>query len=339
MNRMISNSVQNRFNYVNEIIAALGLSIPAQSVISAPVNQVVNSQSKNKIAPWKFGLIAAGSTVLLGLAGFGIWNLVSPIRLSVNKQSFICPFDGLELTLEVKPNEEYTTVTSELTEQVGNVLRKRISDIGFKLEVIPISTNQLLIQLPGVKEMIEYQRLIGDTGQLYFRIQKPNTDTQLLALKVAKEETVRNQNIEPKRKKEKLEKFNKDIIKLFAENQPPLTGKYVTDAFGEPTSSQDWNIRLKFNKEGSEIFANLTKNLAGTGRSIGIFLGDELISSPTIGPEFAATGITEGNVVITGSFKIEEANELASKIRSGALPAPVVVLKTEKVKNNRCKSN
>lgn len=40
-----------------------------------------------------------------------------------------------------------------------------------------------------------------------------------------------------------------------------------------------------------------------------------------------------------GLFKAEEANDLAIKIRSGALPAPIVVLKTEKVKNNRCKSN
>ncbi|MEA5578018.1 SecDF P1 head subdomain-containing protein [Anabaena sp. UHCC 0451] len=343
INRMIGNSAQGRFNYISEILAAFGLSTPAQPVISSPVNQVVNSQSKNKIAPWKFGLIGVGSMVLVGLAGFGVWNLVSPMRLSVNKKSFICPFDGLELTLEVKPNEEYTTVTSELTEQVGNVLRKRISDIGFKkLEVIPISTNQLLIQLPEVKEMLQYQRLIGDTGQLYFRLQKPNTETQLLALKVSQAEKkapLNNQNIESTTNKEELAKTNKAIVELFEDNQPPLTGKYVIDAFGEPTSSNDWNIGLKFNKEGGELFANLTKNLAGTGRSIGIFLDDELLSSPSVGPEFAATGITGGNAVITGRFKIQEANELASKIRSGALPAPVVVLKTEKVKNNRCKSN
>jgi len=35
------------------------------------------------------------------------------------------------------------------------------------------------------------------------------------------------------------------------------------------------------------------KNLAGTGRSIGIFLDNQLISAP-VGPEFASSGIAGG---------------------------------------------
>jgi len=46
----------------------------------------------------------------------------------------------------------------------------------------------------------------------------------------------------------------------------------LKDAFGEPTqASNNWNVAIRFDTRG-ELFADLTKNLAGTGRSIGIFL-------------------------------------------------------------------
>jgi len=35
-------------------------------------------QKNSNFAPWKWALIGAGSTVLLGLAGFGLWNLLNP---------------------------------------------------------------------------------------------------------------------------------------------------------------------------------------------------------------------------------------------------------------------
>lgn len=35
-------------------------------------------QNNSNLASWKWALIGAGSTVLLGLAGFGLWNLLNP---------------------------------------------------------------------------------------------------------------------------------------------------------------------------------------------------------------------------------------------------------------------
>ena len=44
-------------------------------------------------------------------------------------------------------------------------------------------------------------------------------------------------------------------------------------------------MALRFDAKGGELFANLTKELAGTGRTIGIFLDNELISFPSVGAE------------------------------------------------------
>ncbi|HEY9909345.1 MAG TPA: protein translocase subunit SecF, partial [Thermosynechococcaceae cyanobacterium] len=51
----------------------------------------------------------------------------------------------------------------------------------------------------------------------------------------------------------------------------------------------------------------------------------------TVGVEFAQTGITGGNAVITGRFTAEEANDLAIQLRGGALPVPVEVVENRTV--------
>jgi preprotein translocase subunit SecD len=84
-------------------------------------------------------------------------------------------------------------------------------------------------------------------------------------------------------------------------------------------------VAIRFDQKGGELFAGLTKDLAGTGRTIGIFLDNELISSPTVGAEFAATGITGGSAIITGRFQAQEANDLGVQLRGGALPVPVEI--------------
>jgi preprotein translocase subunit SecD len=60
-------------------------------------------------------------------------------------------------------------------------------------------------------------------------------------------------------------------------------------------------------------------------------LDDKLISSPTVGVQFAETGITGGNVEITGSFTVQEANDLAVQLRGGALPVPVEIVENRTV--------
>ena len=82
-----------------------------------------------------------------------------------------------------------------------------------------------------------------------------------------------------------------------------LTEKNLTEAYAETTSNSNTSsIGLKFDADGSKKFTALTKKLAGSGRAIGIFLNERLVSFPTISSKFAQTGITGGTVVIAGKF-------------------------------------
>jgi preprotein translocase subunit SecD len=90
-------------------------------------------------------------------------------------------------------------------------------------------------------------------------------------------------------------------------------------------------VGIRFDKEGGDKFAELTKRLAGTGRSIGIFLDNVLISAPIVGVEHAQTGIQGGGATITGNFDAKAATELAIQIKGGSLPVPIEIVENRTV--------
>jgi len=241
---------------------------------------------------------------------------------------------GSQLTIQVKPTAEIPQITERELEAVKKVVEGRINGLGVSEPVIQtVGTDKILVQLPGVNDPEQAERVLGGTAQLEFRIQKKNTETQLFALQVTRndlktkrEELKKSQDQAAITKnKEEFDKSNQAIAELFESTNPPLTGKYLKEAYGQPTQGNNWDVAIRFDQKGGELFAGLTKDLAGTGRGIGIFLDNELISSPTVGVEFATTGISGGAAVITGRFKAQEANDLGVQLRGGALPVPVEI--------------
>ncbi|MEH2370321.1 protein translocase subunit SecD [Nostoc sp.] len=241
---------------------------------------------------------------------------------------------GSQLTIQVKPSADIPKITDRELEGVKKVVEGRINGLGVSEPVIQtVGADKILVQLPGVNDPEQAERVLGGTAQLEFRTQKANTETQLLAFQASraelkfKQEELRKNTDKAAivKNQEDLQKNNQAIAELFESTDPPLIGKYLKDAYGEPTQGNNWNVAIRFDQKGGELFANLTKNLAGTGRSIGVFLDNELISAPTVGIEFAATGITGGSAVITGRFTAQQANDLGVQLRGGALPVPVEI--------------
>ncbi len=241
---------------------------------------------------------------------------------------------GSQLTIQVKTTPEIKQITERELDAVKSVVERRVNGLGVSEPIIQtVGDDKVLVQLPGVNDPEQAERVLGGTAQLEFRQQKPNTETQLFALrtsqielKAKQQELKKSQDTQAIQKnQEALENNNQAIAQLFESTNPPLTGQFLQDAYGEPTNSQNWDVAIRFDQKGGELFAQITKNLAGTGRSIGIFLDNELLSSPIVGPQFAATGITGGAAVIQGDFTPQEANVLAVQLRGGALPVPVEI--------------
>jgi len=268
-------------------------------------------------------LVIAAITVLVNI----------PIQLGLDLQG------GAQLTIQVKPTAEIKKITSTELDAVKSVVEGRVNGLGVSEPVVQtVGSDQILVQLPGVNDPQQAERVLGGTAQLDFRKQKPGTEAQLPIEQQVKQELLIKQEALREAKDEKaiaenqaaLKRSNDAILNLF--EPTGLTGKNLKDSQPEPTQgNQGWNVALRFDQIGGEKFAQLTKDLAGTGRTIGIFLDNALISSPTVGPEFAQTGITGGGAVITGRFTVQGANELAVQLRGGSLPVPVEIVENRTV--------
>jgi preprotein translocase subunit SecD len=256
-----------------------------------------------------------------------------PLRLGLDLRG------GSQLTIQLKPSEAVPTIDERVLISVQSVIENRVNELGVSEALVQtIGQDQIVVQLPGVNNPEEAERVLGGTAQLDFREQKAGTEQQL-PVELQVQQGIKQQ-IEAAKKKgdsqalataiESLNKSNEAIAQLY--NSPILRGQDLKDAYPEPVQGGgNWNIGLVFSSEGGDKFAELTKNLAGTGRTIGIFLDNDLLSAPSVPVEFADTGITGGRAVITGRFTAEEANTLAVQLRGGALPVPVEIVENRTV--------
>ncbi|KDR54919.1 MULTISPECIES: protein translocase subunit SecD [Oscillatoriales] len=256
-----------------------------------------------------------------------------PIRLGLDLRG------GSQLTIQLQTSDEVPRIDERVLEGVQSVIENRVNGLGVSEAVVQtVGDDQILVQLPGVSDPEQAERVLGGTAQLDFREQRPGTEGELfaeiqvnraldaeLSQAIATGDDARLEEL-----LQQLNESNQAIASLYQE--PIIRGQQLQDAFPQPTQGGNgWEIVLRFNNEGGRNFAELTKNLAGTGRTIGIFLDDSLLSSPTVSVEFADTGITGGSAVITGNFTAAEANDLAVQLRGGALPVPVEIVENRTV--------
>jgi preprotein translocase subunit SecD len=267
--------------------------------------------------------------------------------LVMGKAPTLCEKGGMHLEIEIVPEKGGNPVTAEKITKIQKILSTRLTNIGLKDFSIKANGTRFAVDLPGAKDAKEAEKVLGGTAQLEFRVQKPgieekfNLARQEASLAQVRLESVQNDKNKTPAKiraaKDQLSKSNREFLNLFTKSV--ITGADIENAQAEPRQEPgSWDIALTFNGSGSQKFTELTKDLAGTGRSIGIFLDDQLISSPTVDTQFKATGITGGKAVIAGNFAAKEAESLAIMIRSGNLPNKIQVTEAKSIKpGDRCK--
>ena len=250
---------------------------------------------------------------------------------------------GAQLTIEVQPTKEIPQIDNDSLVAVKTVIENRVNALGVSEPFVQTAgEDKVVVQLPGVTDPSQAERILGGTAQLEFQQQRPGTEGEFQAEYTIKRQldaeldSLRRSGASPEnsdRLGELLkakEESNKALLALF--ESMGLTGKNLTDARPSPNQSGTaWEVALRFDEEGGQKFAELTKAVAGTGRSLGVFLDNDLISAPVVGVEFANTGITGGAAVITGNFTIDTANDLAVQLRGGSLPFPVEVVENRTV--------
>ena len=250
---------------------------------------------------------------------------------------------GSQLTIQVKPTEEVSEISREDLEAVKRVIENRVNEFGVsETTVQTVGDDKISVQLPGESDPETAERRLQGTAELEFKAQKQGSEGELAAesqvaqqlqlqLAILRQQELTPENIaEINKLQESLRESNEAIGNAF--ESVGLTGKTVEDARPQPNQTGEaWEVAISFNNEGGQKFAELTKNIAGTGRSLGIFLDNDLISAPVVGAQYAETGIAGGRAVISGNFNLESANDLAIQIRGGSLPFPVEIVENRTV--------
>ena len=119
-------------------------------------------------------------------------------------------------------------------------------------------------------------------------------------------------------------------------DKPLLSGESVTDARPEtdPTTGQV-SVSLRMDNAGAKIWAQMTTKAAqDNNREIAILLDDEVVSAPRV-----QNPITGGNSSITGNYTIQEAQDFASILQIGKLPAETRIIQESLVGPSLGKEN
>jgi protein-export membrane protein SecD len=177
-----------------------------------------------------------------------------------------------------------------------DVVERRVNLFGVREPTVTTAFSRLsnewrlVIELPGVTDVQEAAKMIGETPVLDFRVLK---------------------------NKDAMNASSGPAMTDFKETE--LTGRYLKKAslVFDPNTNKPL-VDLQFDEKGAELFESLTK--AHIGEQVAIFLDGAPISAPVVRQE-----IKGGKAVISGEFSIEEARTLVGRLNSGALPVPITL--------------
>ncbi len=115
-----------------------------------------------------------------------------------------------------------------------------------------------------------------------------------------------------------------DPFAIFTYEKTELSGANLERASVQFDQLNNPTVSLEFDSDGAKLFEEMTGKYIG--KQIAIFLDGAPISAPVVNQQ-----ITGGEAVITGSFTVEEAKELARNLNAGALPVPINLISQQNV--------
>jgi preprotein translocase subunit SecD len=184
--------------------------------------------------------------------------------------------------------------------------------------------DQIIVELPGIDDPEHVKTIIENTAQLELRLVKKDQGGPFTSI----ESSVQANNGKIPDGFEILP-FKDDrgeqtqLEYLVVNSLPSIVGKHLKSA--RRSSDQNGNPAVSFflNAEGAELFSRATEQ--HVGERLAIVLDKMVSSAPTINERIGAEGI------IHGRFTVQQAEDLALLLRSGALPASLRVLEERSV--------
>ncbi|HEV8666955.1 MAG TPA: protein translocase subunit SecD [Candidatus Paceibacterota bacterium] len=258
----------------------------------------------------------AGIILILAAAlGFFIYKTSTPTyQANQGRFAFKLGLDlsgGTELVYDADTSKVPAANVNDSLTALQAVIERRVNAFGVSEPQVQLEqggalgtgVHRLIVDLPGVTDVNQAIKSIGQTPTLDFMLVKPGFEASTT---------------------------NADgTVNLAAFTDTGLTGEYLSSAslqFGNGTgaAASEPVVEVNFNQQGAKLFSTITD--ANVGRVMGIFLDGQLIEAPTIQQK-----IDGGTAVISGNFTAQTAKDLATNLNLGALPVPITLDSTDSI--------
>lgn len=263
--------------------------------------------------------------------------VVSPTNMDVRKAiedsyPLLTLVDSANVLKYKLSSQEVQRIKESATDQVLEIIRNRIDQFGVAEPTIHRQAeNEIVVQLPGVKDPKRAIKMVGKTALLEFKLVN---DESPVAAEMPSSILPGEEALFFERFKDKIPEGNEVLFQrevnretgvltkrpILLKKETLLTGDLLTEArvsiderFNEPY------VSITFSAAGAKIFEDITGQ--NVKKRLAIILDNTVYSAPVIQEK-----ISGGNAQITGNFTMEEAKDLAIVLRAGTLPAPVKML-------------
>lgn len=256
-------------------------------------------------------IVVIAATAYVAVQGIGKTNTLSARRIKL----------GLDLAGGVSVT--YEAVGDATDEQMKDALYKmqlRAQSYNTESAVYMEGDNRIDVDIPSVSNANEVLEELGSAGTIYFIYGQNNGGKANISYDSASGKYVLSRSMD-------------DII---ADGDVVLDGSDIDDAQANvqadsTTNAQESVVELTMNSSGASKFATATKyaysqTYGSTGNQIAIVYDGQIVSAPCVEAE-----ISDGKAVISGMDDFDEAKNIASTIRIGALPVELQEIRAQVV--------
>lgn len=246
----------------------------------------------------------------LGLSGWYASTILGDTSASQKETDNSKESEGIKLGLDLSGGVSITYDIVEDNPSATDIadtiakLEERAASYTTEYSVYQVGDDRITVEIPGVYDANEVLNDLGSPGALYFIKQKDSDGNENYKYDSSTGNYV----------------LNYDIDTLVENGSVVMTGSDVKSAeatYEKSSSGVQQNtpvVALTLKDDAVKTWADVTTEAYANGESVGIYYDDHFISVPRV-----SAAITDGNCVINGMSDYEEAENLATFIRVGAI--------------------
>lgn len=246
------------------------------------------------------------------------------IQTSFNRQSG--SGEG-QYVFELKPNI-VVQLREEAVDQALQTIERRVNELGVAEPIVAragAGNDQIIVQLPGVANPQRAKEIIRSTALLELKLveQGPQSSREALLQPSAGAVPSNMEVVAGASEVSQAPGERPETVYYLVKKVAAITGRDLRNARQSLDENNRPAVQFTLNSDGARKFGKVTGD--NIGRRLAIVLDGRVQSAPVIEGRITDDGR------ITGSFSLQEAQDLALVLRSGALPASLTYLEERTV--------